>query len=258
MLELVRYFNEHYGQEYENIEYPTTKKEIYQTYQVVKSYGIKDDRLVELLNEIVLPKPETIKEKEMYSECLYEVSGGYERKSVLKLTKDDFIYDEEKKMIYYKTNKLDWLNTKEDVNKIGFKIKRVGEIQQSSIENDCYTEKDIPLMHIDEVDYGMIICEYRSNYLMFAITIANGIPLESPDKEPLASSDFIIGFNMSKVECEALQELEFELFKIEGNKISQDVLPYKLEFRDDEYLGRVLDVTIDGETLTFKKVVYDQ
>ena len=44
----------------------------------------------------------------------------------------------------------------------------------------------------------------------------------------------------------------------EKNKISQDVLPYKLEFRDDEHLGRVLDVTIDGETLTFKKVVYDQ
>ena len=72
MLELVRYFNEHYGQEYENIEYPTTKKEIYQTYQVVKSYGIKDDRLVELLNNIVLPKPETIKEKENKEELLWK------------------------------------------------------------------------------------------------------------------------------------------------------------------------------------------
>lgn len=74
MVQLVKYFNENYGQQYGNIDYPRTSKEMYQTYQVIKSYGIKDDKLLELLNAIVLPKPKTNKEREMYSECLYEVS----------------------------------------------------------------------------------------------------------------------------------------------------------------------------------------
>ena len=73
MVKLIKYFNKNYGQQYGNVEYPRTKKEIYQTYQIIKAYGIKDDTLMNLLNAIVLPKPKTIKEKEMFSECLYEV-----------------------------------------------------------------------------------------------------------------------------------------------------------------------------------------
>lgn len=73
MVKLIKYFNENYGNEYGNIDYPRTKKEIYQTYQIIKAYGIKDGKLMNLLNEVVLPKPTSIKEREMYSECLYEV-----------------------------------------------------------------------------------------------------------------------------------------------------------------------------------------
>lgn len=73
MVKLIKYFNDNYGQQYGNVDYPRTKKEIYQTYQIIKSYGIKDNKLMSLLNEVVLPKPTSIKEREMYSECLYEI-----------------------------------------------------------------------------------------------------------------------------------------------------------------------------------------
>ena len=106
MVKLIKYFNENYGQQYGNVEYPRTKKEIYQTYQIIKAYGIKDDTLLDLLNKVVLPKPTSIKEREMYSECLYEVGKEtlpklsefendlyyYKRTPFLKITKDDFAF----------------------------------------------------------------------------------------------------------------------------------------------------------------------
>lgn len=76
MNELIKYFNENYGKDYGKISYPRTTLQIYQVYQTIKSYGIKDDSLLLLLGNIKLPKPKTIKEKEIYSDCLYNIDDS--------------------------------------------------------------------------------------------------------------------------------------------------------------------------------------
>lgn len=45
--------------------------QIYRVYQSIKSYGIKDEELVKLLHNVKLPKPKSIEEKELYTDCLY-------------------------------------------------------------------------------------------------------------------------------------------------------------------------------------------
>ena len=71
MNKLIKYFNEKYGKEYGKISYPRTTIQIYRVYQAIKSYGIKDGKLVELLHNVKLPKPKSIEEKELYTDCLY-------------------------------------------------------------------------------------------------------------------------------------------------------------------------------------------
>lgn len=71
MNELIKYFNEEYSKEYGKVSYPRTTLQIYRVYQAIKSYGIKDEELVKLLHNIKLPKPKSIEEKELYTDCLY-------------------------------------------------------------------------------------------------------------------------------------------------------------------------------------------
>lgn len=71
MNKLIEFFNEKYGDKYGKIPYPRTTMQIYRVYQSIKSYGIKDEELVKLLHSIKLPKPKSIEEKELYTDCLY-------------------------------------------------------------------------------------------------------------------------------------------------------------------------------------------
>lgn len=71
MNKLIKYFNENYGKEYGKISYPRTTMQIYRVYQAIKSYGINDDKLVELLHNVKLPNPKSVEEKELYVDCLY-------------------------------------------------------------------------------------------------------------------------------------------------------------------------------------------
>ena len=71
MNKLIEFFNEKYGDKYGKIPYPRTTMQIYRVYQSIKSYGIKDEELVKLLHYIKLPKPKSIEEKELYTDCLY-------------------------------------------------------------------------------------------------------------------------------------------------------------------------------------------
>lgn len=71
MNKLIEFFNEKYGDKYGKILYPRTTMQIYRVYQSIKSYGIKDEELVKLLHNIKLPKPKSIEEKELYTDCLY-------------------------------------------------------------------------------------------------------------------------------------------------------------------------------------------
>lgn len=160
MVKLIKYFNEKYGNEYGNIDYPRTTAQMYQAYQIIKSYSIQDYKLLGLLNDVVLPKPKTVKEKEMFSECLYEVSNNgvllndliYKKTPFLKLTKDDFeeaqiemplseITEQDvtsmdepvsrRIYLYELAPKLDWINNEADFEKIGYTLK----IKTSEREN---------------------------------------------------------------------------------------------------------------------------
>lgn len=71
MNKLIEFFNEKYGDKYGKIPYPRTTMQIYRVYQSIKSYGIKDEELVKLFHNIKLPKPKSIEEKELYTDCLY-------------------------------------------------------------------------------------------------------------------------------------------------------------------------------------------
>ena len=72
MNKLIKYFNENYSKDYGKISYPRTTIQIYQVYQIIKSSGIEDEKILALLENVKLPKPKTIEEKEMYAECIYE------------------------------------------------------------------------------------------------------------------------------------------------------------------------------------------
>lgn len=72
MNKLIKYFNKKYGEEYGKVSYPRTTLQIYQVYQIIKSSGIEDEKILVLLENVKLPKPKTIEEKEMYAECIYE------------------------------------------------------------------------------------------------------------------------------------------------------------------------------------------
>lgn len=70
MNELIKYFNKKYGKEYGKISYPRTTIQIYQVYQIIKDCNIEDNELTDLLHHVKLPKPKTMEEMEMYSECI--------------------------------------------------------------------------------------------------------------------------------------------------------------------------------------------
>ena len=76
MIKLLKYFNDKYGQNYGNLDYPKNNKQFYKIYQTIKSYGISDNNLIDLLKKTNLPIPKTIEEKEMYVDCLYNIDDS--------------------------------------------------------------------------------------------------------------------------------------------------------------------------------------
>ena len=76
MIKLLKYFNDKYGQSYGNLDYPKNNKQFYKIYQTIKSYGISDNDLIDLLKKTNLPIPKTIEEKEMYVDCLYNIDDS--------------------------------------------------------------------------------------------------------------------------------------------------------------------------------------
>lgn len=237
MVQLVKYFNENYGQQYDNVEYPRTKKEIYQTYQIIKSYGIKDDTLMNLLNEVVLPKPTSIKEREMYSECLYEVSDNgsllndliYKRTPFLKLTKDDFEVietevdgEKQKYLLYIHPHKIDFLNELEDVQYLGYNL---------------IVKTDEPDFGIVETNYNEITDKIYWNNLNQPIQLSDAtILLHNGIKPNSDYNDMIIGDYLTIKVNEGI-DFDLELFKL-------DALPTLSSYND---LGYYLVIGKDGK-----------
>lgn len=260
MVNLIKYFNENYGQQYGNIDYPRTSKEMYQVYQVIKSYGIKDDKLLELLNAIVLPKPKTNKEREMFSECLYEVSDNgsllnnliCKETSFLKLTKDDFEVIEvevgvnpssitepkvtsmkvhnEKIYFYELTPKLDWINDKDDFENLGYSLKVKFINEEDFIDVD-----EARGLFNGSIQNNMIIAGGKNNNLMF---INNG-KSDYEEKNFVEKNCFYI--QLMKID-DAVIDFELELFKIDTIPIlpSFDDLAYYLVMGKDGKLYKYL------------------
>ena len=75
MNKLIKYFNKKYSRTHGKIAYPRTTLQIYQVYQIIKDFNIQDENLNKLLDNIKLPAPKTIEEKEAYAECIYEATN---------------------------------------------------------------------------------------------------------------------------------------------------------------------------------------
>ena len=242
MVKLIKYFNENYGNEYGNVEYPRTKKEMYQTYQIIKAYGIKDDKLMNLLNECVLPKPTSIREREMYSECLYEVGKNgklsefendlyyYKRTPFLRLTKDEFTYDENRDAyVYIRSPKL---SPTEDFEKIGYNLSFTLYQDQDAI---IYTEKTYPLNFgiWDSVASNGTNISLKNKRVYFEIV--NGARYDCESDDYIEGDSFSIVIYIPK-EINIIN-FELELFKIESNEIPENCLNFNkiILFDSDNY-----------------------
>ena len=93
MNELIKYFNKEYSKEYGKISYPRTTIQIYRVYQAIKSYGINDNKLVELLHNVKLPKPRNTEEWELYVYCLYNMDDSELEKKIKDVPKKAIVED---------------------------------------------------------------------------------------------------------------------------------------------------------------------
>ncbi len=93
MNKLIKYFNEKYSKEYGKISYPRTTIQIYRVYQAIKSYGINDNKLVELLHNIKLPKPRNTEEWELYVCCLYNMDDSELERKIEDIPKKTIVED---------------------------------------------------------------------------------------------------------------------------------------------------------------------
>ncbi len=93
MNKLIKYFNENYSKEYGKISYPRTTIQIYRVYQAIKSYGINDNKLVELLHNVKLPKPRNTEEWELYVYCLYNMDDSELERKIKDVPKKTIVED---------------------------------------------------------------------------------------------------------------------------------------------------------------------
>ena len=63
MIKLLKYFNDKYGQRYGNLDYPKNNKQFYKIYQTIKSYGISDNDLIDLLKKQIYQFQRQLKKK---------------------------------------------------------------------------------------------------------------------------------------------------------------------------------------------------
>jgi hypothetical protein len=105
VIKLLKYFNGKYGQSYGNLDYPKNNKQFYKIYQTIKSYGISDNDLIDLLKKTNLPIPKTIEEKEMYADCLYNIDDSEilkqitENVDIFKLIKNILSFNEDGELV---------------------------------------------------------------------------------------------------------------------------------------------------------------
>ena len=134
MNELIKYFNNKHSKTHGKIAYPRTTLQIYQVYQIIKDANIEDEKLNKLLNEIVLPNPKTIEEKEAYAECIYEsVNTSIDKKYI-----DNFLNTKLNAMFLFNEN--------------GELVVTIGEISKTFVP-----KSEVPQASYDEKSKKIII-----------------------------------------------------------------------------------------------------
>ena len=93
MNKLIEFFNEKYGDKYGKIPYPRTTMQIYRVCQTIKSYGIEDNKLIELLRKVELPKPKNTEEWELYVYCLYNKDDSELERKIEDVPKKTIVED---------------------------------------------------------------------------------------------------------------------------------------------------------------------
>lgn len=161
----------------------------------------------------------------------------YKREPFLKLTKDDFTYDENSQAWLYKQiPKLDWLLTRDDViSKFGFKLNVIYNNKEVTL-----TEKDEE-MNIIEEENGFISFQfvvhgdsYSENFDFDILTIRvdNGCFINEVTGEIIIENSFSIQNYLTDFSNELLTKYELELFKIEEKKIPKEVLDLNYLYKD--------------------------
>lgn len=107
MNRLIEFFNEKYGDKYGKISYPRTTLQIYRVYQTIKSYGIEDNELIELLHKVELPKPRNTEEWELYVCCLYNMDDSELEKKVKDAPKKTIVEDNKLYLVKSDGTKID-------------------------------------------------------------------------------------------------------------------------------------------------------
>lgn len=148
MNKLIKYFNEKYSKEYGKISYPRTTIQIYRVYQAIKSYGINDEKLVELLHNVVLPKPKTIEEKNLYTDCLYNVDDSQLKEEIKKLNN---------------LNNYDDSSIKKDIQTINTRLGDVANELELSETTESLTDYDINFTQGSLSSKGVVASETQGN-----------------------------------------------------------------------------------------------
>ena len=152
MNELIKYFNKKYGKEYGKISYPRTTIQIYKVYQAIKSYGIKDEELVKLLHNVKLPKPKSIEEKELYTDCLYNKDDSEIEIDTNNLTTKEYVDTSLKNKVDKVTGK--GLSTVDFTTAYETKLKKLENYNDTTIKkniNDINTQLGDIANKIDEI-----------------------------------------------------------------------------------------------------------
>lgn len=262
MNELIKYFNNKYSKTHGKIAYPRTTLQIYQVYQIIKSFGIEDEKLNKLLDEAILPKPKTTEEKEAYAECIYEsvnipasrkyVDGNFPKKTSIEDNKLYLIKENGEKID--EGTELPSINVSKEYvdNSLENKVDKVNGKGLSTVDftksyetklkglenyNDTKVKEDIKTINTqlgDIANYGLIIGEDGKAYLMNEKGVQFGTGIKFPSDVDLSK----VTMSMSGQTLKLMND---------GKQISTVEIPTATV--TDEQLTSIIQSKIDDGTL---------
>lgn len=231
MNELIRYFNGKYGKKYGKIAYPRTTVQIYQTYQIIKDCNIEDNELNKLLDEAILPKPKTIEEMEMYSECINNKEQGFSEDEIYELLP---CYIRKKIKVTITKEELEncpTINLSDGIVKY-ININKNLELKTGSIYKVNFDNQELNLEY-SENEVPSFSCRYGKQDEMGRFTVEIQImPNSRIVSENESSFNSIPDRNTTAIKIEAPRNFELSnmiIFEEEFKKIDSKFFPESME-----------------------------